>query len=321
MYINDYRERYAIFLCLGGFYQDLREDFDSVHQINVEGWKLFLVECPASPYCFQKPPSYAVVPYNDDFMEALWGLHMFRNSQRVRSAFRLRRQAFSIEEELELRNTEVGYAVIGLDIPTLFLSKAFILPLWSNEVGHEYKTPTQYFGDSSLQGNESEKRNEKEDFVGSKDVYKDGKLTEEKRERGSLGKPPITSLTLLRTLKEQSVQEQDFGNQLTSRMTKESEKLFSAVIQRSTTSPARSDLTYYLTCISASCVAADPLLQINKLPKIHRSTASLVLEEFPVLYDITVELTVKDYFDNPFVLNVCRPHSSYLYLKVLYIVT
>ncbi|XP_066948677.1 protein O-linked-mannose beta-1,2-N-acetylglucosaminyltransferase 1-like isoform X2 [Macrobrachium rosenbergii] len=341
MYINDYRERYAIFLCLGGFYQDLREDFDSVHQINVEGWKLFLVECPASPYCFQKPPSYTVVPYNDDVMEALWGLHMFRNSKKVRSAFRLRRQAFSIEEELELRNTEVGYAVIGLDIPTLFLSKAFILPLWGNGNGHEYKTATQYVSASSLQGNESEKRNKKAAFVGSKNAYKDGcskksmhhthqnsihnihissekvihkyggksdgnnsNLSKEKRERGCLGKPPTPSLTLLRTLKEPSVQEhQDFANQVTSRMTKEREKLFSAVIQRSTTSSVRSDLTYYLTCISVTCVAADPLLQINKLPKLHRLTASLILEEVPVLYDITKEFTVKDYFDNPLVLN------------------
>lgn len=74
------------------------------------------------------PPGYLAVPHDDQLMEAVAALDLFRCSLELRTPFRVRRAPNSPWEEAGLRNLATGYTALGIHLESLFLNKGLVLP-------------------------------------------------------------------------------------------------------------------------------------------------------------------------------------------------
>lgn len=75
-----------------------------------------------------RPKGYLAVPHNDSLVEAVIALYQFGRSLDTRTPFRIRRRPRDFAEEVGLGNLFTGYAVLGLDIPSLYMDKGLVLP-------------------------------------------------------------------------------------------------------------------------------------------------------------------------------------------------
>ncbi|XP_066959367.1 protein O-linked-mannose beta-1,2-N-acetylglucosaminyltransferase 1-like [Macrobrachium rosenbergii] len=284
IYVNNRPEWYAVMICFRGFMSDVREEFEYVQQLSIAGEKLFVVKCPESPHCARIPSGYAAVTNDDEVIEAFWGLNLFRSSRIVRTPFRIRRKPQHIMEEVELQNVDFGYTTLSLDTSDLISDEAFVLPLINNAP----ESVTSENQDDNVPG--SVKNPDREYDVDVPEINEEFEGTYSDRVRRTTIQTEHSNAQV--TSEEPALEIPSILSPNLSSTPREIAKSYSPG------APYGSSLSYYLSCITAQCIASDPLLQIHQLPDTHRATAAMSREEKRIPYDTSVEFTLRDYFSN-----------------------
>nr|XP_053655209.1 protein O-linked-mannose beta-1,2-N-acetylglucosaminyltransferase 1-like [Cherax quadricarinatus] len=283
MFFSDQRERYAILLCLGMYTGDIRGDFEHVQILRIQGHKLYLVECPQSPHCVSVPQHYTAVPHDDHLMEALTALDFFRRSRELRTAFRVRRPSRDFLEEAQLDNVITGYAVTGMDGPTLFLNKGLVMPIETQKV------PSGIFGSTSQYDiiSESEPSGNAQfqihDIYSLKNAVKDSEFEKFYEDISDKVKNNDSLHSVVKINHEADVRPM---------------KVFRNQRAISIEAMGPHTYAYYKVCVTSTCVVWDPLLPHQHLPYL-LNVAAEKSQTDNISYDVTLEFTVQDFYNNP----------------------
>lgn len=242
-----------------------------------------------------QPPDYLAVPHDDLLMEAVAALDLFRRGSELRTPFRVRRESRSVVEEATLGNVATGYAVLGIDLDSLLLNKAAVLP---RQVKDKY-------------GEDKEEQN---------DQHKD--LTKSKNSREhDLREMHSESTAHLRQVQpplagpQNSQQLQQGGavagagvggrGSVPSLLKPYSERRVQARGMRGTAKAMRGESDdkaikegHYTFCVLPPCLVSDPLVHTHTLPPHLQPAALLALREAGATHHPASEFTVPDYFSN-----------------------
>lgn len=239
-----------------------------------------------------RPPDYLAVPHDDQLMEAVAALDLFRRSNELRTPFRVRRASRSSQEEVTLGNLATGYAVLGIDLSSLFLNKAVVLPRSVKEKDED--------DDDDKHDDLAESRDQGEDGdmggVHLKGIFHlkkvesplAGPQNSQQQQGGAVVGVGVGGLgavpSLLKPYSERRVRATGSGRATAQAMRGESDD--EAI-----------EAGHYTSCLVAPCLVSDPLLYPRLLPPHLRDAARLALREAKATRRHSAsEFTVPDYF-------------------------
>ncbi|KAK3872246.1 hypothetical protein Pcinc_022672 [Petrolisthes cinctipes] len=319
LFFGDKREQYAILQCLELFAEDLRCDYEGVQQVRVGGHMLYLAYCPASPHCTNLPPGYIAVPHDDQLMEAISALDLFRRSLHLRSPFRLRVATDSPAEEATLRNSVLGYAVLGMDVPSLYLNKGVILPSLDGseglkqsihrveEIVHNTNGPKQSIHrlEESIRNTTGALRKSVHGLNKGIHSHINYSHTSSNMINQTSSKPQSVEVypSHLYSNTVSPLSAPSRFSQYTNHSSLHSPPYLRDVSPWSTHKPTSSH--YYLTCMTKTCVVADPFLALDQtLPQHLQAAARKALTEAASSSESNQHkddqvFTVEDFFNNP----------------------
>lgn len=269
-----------------------------------------------------KPANYLAVPHDNQLMEALAALNLFRRSRDLRTPFRIRRHPKDFLEEVQLRNIITGYAVLGLDRPTFFLNKGVVMPLERvKEASGTADTDRSYavgnkqslIQDDEFSADVFKNRNGgvSGQYMGSQgtNTSKDGALHVSNSGKGEKPSSKNSNQGLQHISKNKkymtkiSADMMKNGNISKSRSLPyhlvESVQVLRKKVPGSDREQGSVPYTYYKTCVTSTCVVSDPLLDIQHLPHLLHVVANIAQTETRITCNSTLEFTVQDFYDNP----------------------
>ena len=229
-------------------------------------------------------------------MEAVAALDLFRRGNELRTPFRVRRKSRSVVEEISLGNVATGYAVLGIDLDSLLLNKAVVLPRQVEDKDGEDKGEQndQHNGltipKNSYEGAAGEMHYEPTAYLGQVQPPLAGpRNSQQLRQGGAVagagvdGRGAVPSL--LKPYSERRVQARERGRVTAQAMREESDD---KAIKEG----------HYTSCVLPPCLVSDPLVHSNTLPSHLQSAALLARREAGATHHPASEFTVPDYFKN-----------------------
>ncbi|MPC91884.1 hypothetical protein E2C01_086946 [Portunus trituberculatus] len=229
-------------------------------------------------------------------MEAVAALDLFRRGNELRTPFRVRRESRSVVEEATLGNVATGYAVLGIDLDSLLLNKAVVLPRQVKDkdgVGKEEQSD-QHKGltisTNPREGAVGEMHSESTAYLRQVQPPLAGPRNSRQLQQGGAvagagmgGRGSVPSL--LQPYSERRVLARGSG-----RVTAE------AMREESDDKPIKEG--HYTSCVLPPCLVFDPLVHPNTLPPHLQPAALLALREAGAIRHPVSEFTVPDYFKN-----------------------
>ncbi|XP_042242453.1 protein O-linked-mannose beta-1,2-N-acetylglucosaminyltransferase 1-like [Homarus americanus] len=311
MFFTDEREHYAVFQCLGMYSGDLRGDFEHVQQLRVNGQVLYLVECPQSPHCVKKPDNHTAVPHNDELMEAISGVNMFRRSRELRTSFRVRRPARNILEEVQLKNIITGVAVLGLDLSSLFLNKGMLMPLEIKKRTNDVDREEGIMDDADSGGSKLSKIYNTASGDVSHDGYLDldNMINNEVYVKTDNNKEEMANIKNGNHKKHPNLKAKEYlaantyDKMKTNSLQRVVKPLQTVRSQKIVKGRGGLSYTYYEACVVLPCFVSDPLLDHRHFPHLLGVAADVAQKESRTSHNTSLEFTVQDYNENPYLFN------------------
>lgn len=251
-------------------------------------------------FSIQQPPGYVAVPHDDKLMEAIAALDLFRRSLHLRSPFRLRVATDRPVEEATLQNWMLGYAVLGMDIPSLYLNKGVVLPslFRSEELEQSVHRPEESNNTGTFQ--ESERiphkginKHVKYLHTFSNMIYQTSKHQSHKVYPSHLSSQAVSP-------------DSSHSSQYTPRFFPVTYTMLPSFHHMPSSSPHKPTSThYYYTCLKETCAVADPLLASDQnLPQhlqaaVKKALSEVASHENNQHKDVHEAFTVEDFFNNP----------------------
>ncbi|KAL7636772.1 UNVERIFIED_CONTAM: hypothetical protein RMT77_012526 [Armadillidium vulgare] len=99
---------YVMALCLHGFPRDSRDTYKGVQEYNVRNNRIYIVGCPASPFCKVWGENITLMDPSDDIIDLAERRDFMWRSANHSGNYLLRQKAFNDEEEFAMTNTRVG---------------------------------------------------------------------------------------------------------------------------------------------------------------------------------------------------------------------
>lgn len=249
-----------------------------------------------------RPPGYIPVPHDDQLMEAVAALDLFRSSLELRTPFRVRRAPSSPWEEATLRNLATGYTALGIHLESLFLNKGVVLPQVEEETNKRKEgtynltepqnLSDEYMGWEQLDGFPSHSPlyshpMEKEaPHAGPKSLKQEqeARVGEGTEDGVKMGQHRAATPSLLKPQSGGRVRVK--GRGITTALAMNDEGWGDGV-------------RYYSSCLVAPCHVIDPLLRVLLLPPHLQAAARIALREASVPQShADTEFSAPDYFKN-----------------------
>ncbi|XP_068225437.1 protein O-linked-mannose beta-1,2-N-acetylglucosaminyltransferase 1-like [Palaemon carinicauda] len=102
---DEYGSFYVMHLCLHAYPEDTREQYRGVIRFNIHGQVLYIIGCPASPFCSMFPKGVEVLTPSEQLIAEAEAAASAWQQRHFNPYYLLRREATNPEEEFLMRNT------------------------------------------------------------------------------------------------------------------------------------------------------------------------------------------------------------------------
>ncbi|KAG7157699.1 Aldo-keto reductase family 1 member B1-like 3, partial [Homarus americanus] len=259
----------------------------------------------------KKPDNHTAVPHNDELMEAISGVNMFRRSRELRTSFRVRRPARNILEEVQLKNIITGVAVLGLDLSSLFLNKGMLMPLEIKKRTNDVDREEGIMDDADSGGSKLSKIYNTASGDVSHDGYLDldNMINNEVYVKTDNNKEEMANIKNGNHKKHPNLKAKEYlaantyDKMKTNSLQRVVKPLQTVRSQKIVKGRGGLSYTYYEACVVLPCFVSDPLLDHRHFPHLLGVAADVAQKESRTSHNTSLEFTVQDYNENPYLFN------------------